>query len=110
METSISANSKDFWSYVNGLKKPGKLPSEMYFKDRRARNNLDIAGLFSERFFEVFAPAQNSNLAFDSVIAQDSFCDFQFTHVEVFKHIMSLDNSFFSGPDAIPAVLVKQCA
>ena len=86
METSITANSKVFWSYVNGLKKPGELPSEMYFKDRRARNNLEIAGLFSERFSEVFAPAHNSNLVFDPVIAQDGFCDFQFTHIEVFNY------------------------
>ena len=111
MKNSIKANSKAFWSYVNGLKKPGEEPSEMYFKETKAKYNQDIADLFSERFSEVFpAPLQNSNLVFNSVIAQDSFWDFQFNHAEVFKNIMSLDNSFSSGADAIPATLVKQCA
>ena len=91
MGTSINANSKVFWSYVNGLKKSGELPSKIFFKERRDRNNLGIADLFSERFSEVFAaPAHNSNLIFNSIIAHDSFCDFKFT-------------------DAIPVVLVKQC-
>ena len=83
---------------------------KIFFKDRRGRNNSGIANLFSERFPEVFAaPAHNSNLVFNSIIAHDSFCGFKFTHVEGFKHIMSLGNSFSSGPDAIPVVLVKQC-
>ena len=83
---------------------------KIFFKDRRGRNNSGIANLFSERFPEVFAaPAHNSNLVFNYIIAHDSFCGFKFTHVEGFKHIMSLGNSFSSGPDAIPVVLVKQC-
>ena len=47
-KNSIKANSKVFWSYVNGLKKSGELSSEMYFKDRKAKINQDIADLFSE--------------------------------------------------------------
>ena len=58
-ENSIRRSSKAFWSYVNGLKKPGELPYDMYFKQKSATNNQDIAGLFSERFSEVFAPPAN---------------------------------------------------
>ena len=50
------------------------------------------------------------HLVFDSIIARDSFCDFQFTQAEVLKHIMILDNTSSSGPDATPAIIVKQCA
>ena len=79
----------------------------MFFIDKKAKNNSGIADLFSARFSEVFAaPAHISNLVFNSIIAHDSFCDFQFTRVEVFKHIMSLYNSFSSGSDAIPVLLL----
>ena len=49
-------------------------------------------------------------LVFDWIIVQDSFFDFQFTQAEVLKHIMSLYNILSSGPDDIPAIIVKQCA
>ena len=110
-ENSIRRNSKKFWSYVNGLKKHGELPYDMYFKQKSASNNLDIANLFSERFSEVFAPMNTSPPpSFDQVLATDSFCDFDFVQADVFKHIQELDNTFSSGPDAIPALLIKQCA
>ena len=84
------------------------MQSEIFFKDRKTKNNLEIVDFFSVRFSDVFAAlAHNSNLVFNSVTAHDSLCDFEFTHVEGFKHIMSLDNSFSSGPDDISAVLVK---
>ena len=111
IENSIRRNSKKFWSYGNGLKKHGELPYDMYFKQKSASNNLDIANLFSERFSEVFAPMNNSPpTSFDQVLAMDSFCDFDFVQADVFRHIQKLDNTFSSGPDAIPALLIKQRA
>ena len=52
MENPIKANTKVFWSYVLGLKKPCELLSEMYFKDRKVTIIEDIApptpNLFSQ--------------------------------------------------------------
>ena len=59
METRMRGGSKKFWSYVKSLKKPSHLPNEMYFKEKKGSNYIDIANLFSDRFAEVFSATCN---------------------------------------------------
>ena len=104
-ENSIRRNSNVFWSNVNGLKKPEELPYDIYFRQKAASKNLNIAGLFSERFSEVFVPTANSPPPiFNQVLPLESICDLVFVHANVFRHIQKLDNTFSSDHNTIPAL------
>ena len=73
-------------NYVNCLKKPKELPYDMYFKQKMNSKNLDIAGLFSERFSEVFVP-NSPPPTFNQFLSLESFWDLDFKHVDSFRHI-----------------------
>ena len=55
METRIRGDSKEFWAYVNSLKKLSDLFNEMFFKEKKSNNCIDIANLFPDCFAEVFS-------------------------------------------------------
>ena len=111
MKTRIRGDSKKFWPYVKSLKKLSDLLSEMYFKEKKGNNYIDIANLFSDRFAEV--SSHSCNLRPPGMLNPlnvDTFCSFIIYQENVLKHIQKLENMFSAGPDEISCSLVKQSA
>ena len=111
MEAKIRRDSKKFWSYVNNSKKPSDLPNEMYIKEKKGNNHIDIANLFADRFSEVFSPVNNQlPLGMQNMLHAETFCSFTIDQEDILRHINKLENTHSAGPDEIPSTLVKKCA
>ena len=109
--TSQKLGSHDFWRIANSVLNKGKSAIPPLFNGPEVLSSAsDKANLFAENF------SLNSNLD-DSGISLTVFpCKTNLklhhvsvTHKMVRKVVMNLDLSKASGPDCIPAVVLKNC-
>ena len=115
----LQSNSKKFWSVFKSSTNHSNIPSKITWtqdsKSATADNPVDIANL-NRYFYSVFKPsdAVNENFspfAFNEDASNPStISDILLTVEEVSLAINKLDENKVTGPDSIPALLLKNCA
>lgn len=113
MRSSLLIDPKLFWKFVNSKKKSDGYPSTMKYLDVTSNSPLVICNMFSS-FFKLsfcdddFEPCE-SNFTHLNSFTQSSMSDVVITVEDVLNHLLCLDNDLSSGPDGIPAFILKNC-
>ena len=122
MPALLKSSSKKFWSVFKSVRKTSSVPNKMTWSDHdgvtsTANNPADIANLLNRYFYSVFQPSHSnndehalSNSNDDSITKSDAISNITLTSEEVYYVLAALDENKATGPDKIPAKLLKICA
>ena len=114
VESSFNKNPKFFWSYHKAiLHHKEQHNAVVTYKDITAKTPAEKAELFNSYFSSVFVPSKSTtdtdnNL--DSFDPDTQISDITLTTEEVAACLYNLDISKASGPDGIPARILKECS
>ena len=114
IEGNLKSNPKQFWDFVNDQRKESGLPSVMQLANVKADNSSDMCRLFAKKFSSVFcnevlttnqiaAAANNVPLSGHSMAVLD------IDDRAICAAAAKLKHSYSTGPDGIPATLLKKC-
>ncbi len=117
----LKSNSKKFWSVFKSTSKHSNIPSKMTWTQQdstsyTAENPVDIVNLLNRYFYSVFNHSETTD---DHSVPVDpdndtttitTISDISLTEEEVCAVLKALDEVKATGPDKIPALLLKNCA
>lgn len=111
MNTSIRSDPKTFWSFINTKRNSDSIPSDMTYNDVHLSCPKDVVNAFADHFAKSFAlnnnPAVNLMCSSINVNTLNIGC---ISEENVYKAIQKLKPKLTSGPDQIPAFIVRDCA
>lgn len=112
VESNISIDPKNFWSYIQDKKACTRIPGKMYNDTSSYDDPRAIVNGFADYFSNVYIPVDASNTASNA----EDFGNFpcinvtSFNETDILAAIKKLANKMTSGHDRIPSFLVKDCA
>ena len=113
--TKVKSNPKYFYSYAKKFSKK-KCSISMLFDENNniSSNPRDIANLLQKQFLSVFSDPSKTNIQselFEPPQVHHPFSDdmLEFSISDVIEAIDDIKPSAASGPDEIPAMLLKSC-
>lgn len=112
----LRKHPKYIWRYVNSLKgNNSSLPNQMHHKNKIGIGGQEICNLFSEHFNTIYQSTTSINNSQYALVSGSKFDtaslgSIEVTENEVFKALSSLDAYKGAGPDALPSIVLRQCA
>ena len=111
VEQSVISNPRTFWSFINNLRKSSRIPGNMHLGGTKCESPQEIVDTFSNHFKSVYSDYTSSLYDYDFELSNTSCIDLvEINEYDVLTSIKSLKGGRTSGPDQIPAFLVKDCA
>uniref|UniRef100_A0A8D8LDI5 Uncharacterized protein n=1 Tax=Cacopsylla melanoneura TaxID=428564 RepID=A0A8D8LDI5_9HEMI len=111
LEKNFKLNPRDFYKHINSRRIDTSLPSQFSLNGENASEGDDIANLFAKHFASVYSnellasPQFKFNTCLTSTLSH--------VHVQedqVQRKLKTLKPVTTSGPDNVPAVVLKNCA
>lgn len=111
----LKQNPKQFWNHVNSQRKETGLPSVMELDSREASSPIAICELFRSQFSSVFTNEDLDDItvqqAASNVPDRDTIAQHPLVDPDTVSRTCSaLKYSTSSGPDGIPAAVLKSCS
>ncbi len=114
IKSSFNKNRKIFWSYYKAILHQKEQDNAVVsYKDVTAKTPAEKAELFNSDFSSVFVPSESTtetDNCSDSLDSHTQISDITLTAEEVAACLYNLDISKASGPDGIPARILKECS
>ncbi len=105
------SNSNKIFSYIRSISKQASIPPTVFYETKSASNDGDKANLFNHFFQSVFKPSRIVYPAQDSLLVPNKVLNnFSISEQDVYKVLAALDPSKATGPDGIPARVLKLCS
>ena len=114
-ESDLRRNPKSFWKFMNEKRKTNGLPTTMFHDSKVAESRSAICNLFADHFSHVFAAdtADEHSINMALRFVPNDVIDVRnisFSVEDVLSAIKKLKPSVATGPDGIPAIVLKKCA
>lgn len=114
----MKSNTKRFWSLFKSVSNTSSVPSKMTWKRDEgtitAENPQDVANLLNNFFYSMFNPPLSQEDYNDHPVSTTASCDcisdIYISPDDVRRILLSLDDNKATGPDRIPAKLLRCCA
>ena len=114
MEISFTENPKLFWNYHKAaLHHRSALNPVILHNDKTATTPKQKAELFNSYFCSVFRPLKAQPITDDSPLLPppvEQLSDITVSEEEVAHHLAHLDPTKATGPDGIPARVLRECS
>lgn len=112
IEAELNRNPKNFWSALNSKKNNRSIPSTMEYNGVDYENNEDICNAFAD-YFRMSFP-RNSTLLQTTMNSTSPFpnqmlSSIRITEEVVLESIRRIKANMTTGPDDIPAFLIRDC-
>ena len=109
---AIKSNSKYFFAYAKKFSQTKKSIGPLLNENNEyTSSSIEMANILAKQYTSVFSsPLTNSIYASQTADPNMSHIeDIQFTYDDITDAIEELSNNSASGPDGIPAILLKKC-
>lgn len=113
VQESLFAEPKRFWSFVSRKSGNSSIPKSVHYNGNVAGTPQDVVNAFADFFSGVYI--KNNNYASRPSMLPPSFSDVidfssnAITVEEVESAIRKLKDNFTTGPDGVPAFVVRDC-
>ena len=104
------ANNNKIYSYIRNITKSRSIPSTVHFDSLAASSNSDKANLFNHYFHSVFTNTSSLPSINDLPDLSYTINSVEFTEMEVYDVLISLDSNKESGIDDISPRILQSCA
>ena len=109
-EEKIKSDPKQFWGFVSSKRQSTRIPGEMFLNSTSIIEPQEIVDAFAQNFSSVFLPASSSATA-TTISTKNSIIHISdLAESDIIVACKALRPTLTSGPDNIPAFLVKDCA
>lgn len=106
----LESNPKPFWQFIKSKRKDsGSIPT-LRTADSVADTSKDKADILNKQFASVFTKENLNNIPFTSSSTPPSISDLTINNNGILKLLCSLNISKASGPDLLPARVLKETA
>ena len=108
-----SSNPKRFWSYYSFRNKKNPIPDKVDYRGTSITDDLARAEAFNDYFKSIFKDHANCSFPDTTPICSyipDLLEVIQVSSEEVVSLLSQLDTSKATGPDKLPAIILKNCA
>jgi Reverse transcriptase (RNA-dependent DNA polymerase)/Endonuclease-reverse transcriptase len=115
-EQDLQENPRSFWKYVNSRKTSGaSVGNYMTLDERVACGSKEVADILADYFESVYAKSDDNiidkhNFVENNYSSDSKWSEQQTSLTEIYNKLRSLDAKKSSGPDELPATLLKNCA
>ena len=108
---AIKTNPKYFFSYAKKFSKlHSKIGPLLNENNQYTASSIEMANILKIQYESVFSdPIVNSDYIDEAADSHESLLDMDFSESDFHKAIDELSNTSSSGPDGIPAILLKKC-
>lgn len=113
VEAKVSSDPSKFWTHVNSLKKDNGIPIQMSYSNKKLNDPTEIVNAFADFFIKSYLPPSfknNHNSISTNKSMSNTLILTGFNEDEVLSALKKIKNKTTSGPDGIPAFLLKDCA
>lgn len=112
-QTDLISNPKHFFQFINSKRKSDGYPSTLKYNNFSSSDPKHISNLFADFFGQAFSPndteVDTNYFNHMNSCTQISLTPINICLSSVINKIRLLKNDFSSGPDGIPAVVLKYC-
>lgn len=113
MQSDLISDPKRFWQFINSKKKTDAYPPSLFLHDQTSNDPKQISELFAIHFKQAFT-VTDSEIDADyfrylNDLAQINAFDITISHQDVTDNINLLKDDYSTGPDGIPAIVLKKC-
>lgn len=106
-EALILTNTRNFWSYVNSMRKcKNSIPKSMKYKAKSSSNDKDTADLFADHFSSVYNKSQTPSVTPNT--PDQTLDQLHISAGDLLNIINDMDDKMNIGPDLIPAFILKR--
>lgn len=110
-ESDIKSDPSKFWAYVNSKKGVTNISKHMHYNNQTLTTTDDILNAFANFFSESYiSDTDDLTLSPDSVINNLNIHIRAFDEVQVLQAIKKIKPKLTTGPDGVPAFLIRDCA
>lgn len=113
MQSDLISNPKRFFQFINLKRKTDGYPSTMKFLDTSSSDPKIITNLFGNYFSQAFSDnTQEPDAVYFSYMnncTQTSLTSVHINTDSVTEKIQRLKDDYSSGPDGLPAIVLKKC-
>ena len=109
VESNIKRDPKTFWNFVKNKKISQGIPRSMYYNNLMLDNTSEVLNGFAEYFQKSFTPNISRDVNNDVISCAVNINFTYFSESEVLKSLQKLKPKFTTGPDLIPAFIIKDC-
>lgn len=111
VESNIAAEPGKFWSFVNSKQKCANISTQMTYNDQHLDNPNDIINSFADFFSNSFLPPADVSESDDNPATNTPVINIGYlSETDVFNALKKLKPKLTTGPDGVPAFLVRDCA
>lgn len=108
-ENRIREDPAKFWAFLNKKKGLTNMADVMNYNGTELNEPIEILNAFADYFSKSYAPSSD-HLDSTSQGACNNSNVTEFTEDEVLKALKKIKNKMTTGPDGVPAFLLKDCA
>nr|CAI5855778.1 unnamed protein product [Callosobruchus analis] len=109
-EDDIKRDPTKFWSFINSKRCQGNIPNNMKYNGMEMNYPQNILNSFADYFNKSFTTSSNINSRTAQLNGGNTLTVLNFSNEEVYAALKRLKPKLTSGPDGIPAFILKDCA
>lgn len=111
MRNKLNYNPRAFFSFVNSKRRSTGFPTYLKNGDKESSTDTEIANLFADFFQSTYTLSNplTSNYPYN-IQEYNVIPNILLTYHEVWNGLKSLKPNFSSGPDGVPASILRACA
>lgn len=111
IEKSININPNKFWSFVNSKRGSSDIACDMEYEGSPVHGSDNVVNAFADFFVKSYTKGQSIISANEGVLRVNSVLQMQYVNEDqVLRALRQIKPKFTTGPDGIPAFLVRDCA
>lgn len=113
-ENNIKEDPRKFWAFINGKKGSTKISRQMHFEGQVLNNSTDILNKYAAFFSQSYSNSPNDPLRNNysyNIVNNNSVINMEaVSETEVVQAIKKIKPKMTTGPDGVPAFVIKDCA
>lgn len=109
-ENSIQSAPNKFWAFIKSKKGSTNISNNMFYNGVKLDNPRDILNSYADYFSKSFTPSSDVSSDDNECLSSSQLHISKFEFNDVLTALKQIKPKMTTGPDAVPAFIVRDCA